>query len=443
MSTTRGSVIVKKNSKIKMFLQLQFALFVVTDPRLTLIYFLNNELIAYLIYGVCVAAFSVCSVWVICRSRFSWQFFIIMLAGFWGAFLGAVKGLSFGNQLQTIIIYIFLPYLIVLARDPKITSVSIRKLLQFSASLQLLVYLGKDTFFAVAIDSYTVYGLSFAMESANRFTGLWPAPGLLALFSAVVTAYGMARFRIFWNRWDLLLMATGIFLGVASGNRSYFLSLAVTILWIMLWRPKTLNRPDGRSSIIFLIVIGILLVGFFVVGGIDVEIIMKRFLLETLQEDIATRTDGGSGFMPSLRALLQNPVIGSSIYDHIYDDLMVIVDGQRYTTSNGILSILVNNGIFVGLAFIYVYFGAIYRFRRNYLKPLRSDNDILGAVLFFCIVSVTIICIFDALLQMPIALMIILLAYEKLPAKRSSVLTIRFPIDKEIYGNVRIKNSRR
>lgn len=396
-------------------------LFTLTDARITLMFLLKNKLFAYLVWGGCFGAVSLVSIRMFLRYRFSPAFFVIAAVGGWGILMGALKGLSVGTLLQSVAGYLLLPALIVMSRKATVTSARIGQFFLISGVLQLIVYFGKDTVFAAVRDSYTVYGASFAMESANRFTGLWVSPGVLALFATIITAYGLARFRVLWNWRDLLLAGTGVVLGLASGNRSYLLALLITTFMVMLWRPKLPKGGKGHGALFFALLIGCVLAGFLATGVINAQSILERFLLETLQADIATRKDGGAGFIPSLRSLPQNPVIGSSVYDREYDDLMVVLDGQRYTTSNGVLSILVNHGLLAGLPFLYLYLAAIVRYRRFAASRLASDDHLLGAILFFCIVAASIVCVFDALLQMPIMLAIILFAYEKLSSSRTAV----------------------
>ena len=385
-------------------------LFTLTDARITLMFLLKNKLFAYIAWGGCFGAVSLVSIRMFLRYRFSPAFFVIAAVGGWGILMGALKGLSVGTLLQSVAGYLLLPALIVMSRKATITSARIGQFFLISGVMQLIVYFGKDTLFADVRDSYTVYGASFAMESANRFTGLWVSPGVLALFATIITAYGLARFRVLWNWRDLLLAGTGV-----------VLALLITTFMVMLWRPKLPKGSKGHGALLFALLIGCVVAGFLATGVINAQSILERFMLETLQADIATRKDGGAGFIPSLRSLPQNPVIGSSVYDREYDDLMVVLEGQRYTTSNGVLSILVNQGLLAGLPFLYLYLAAIVRYRRFAASRLASDDHLLGAILFFCIVAASIVCVFDALLQMPIMLAIILFAYEKLSGSRTAV----------------------
>lgn len=393
-------------------------IFTLTDARIALLFLVQSRSIAYVAWLALFVLAGTISAWLITSRQYSPVFFIIMAFGLWSATLGAVKGLSVGSVMQSLTPYLILPAAVALLRATSVTSQQVAKALLVFSGMHLVVYAMRDVWFSLARDAFTEYGVSSNM--VGRFAGLWVAPGVLALFAGVVIAFGMGRYRILGKPIDLALMLAGMILGLASGNRSFLLIGVLLAPLLLLWHPRlgAGMRPISRTR--YLIVV----VGFpalLLLGGIiDPARLLQRFAAEQLAADIETRREGEAGFIPSIRSLAANPVTGNAVYHAGYDDLRVQFRGQTYSTSNGVASILVYNGIPAGLAFLAVYVFAILRYRRAARARLDTDDDVLRATLYFCILAASVVSLFDALLQAPLVLLLVVFAFERRGEQLSS-----------------------
>ncbi len=242
-------------------------------------------------------------------------------------------------------------------------------------------------------DKNTGYGYSSFLN--NRATGFTIAPGVLSLFSSVGLVMGLIVFsqerKIIW----FLLIISSLGCGVASGNRTFIIGLLVATILV----PFLIKSNKVKLLYISIVALAAMLIISPSNLLDDYKYNMsERFSQNELQNAIDVRYTGGSGLLPVLRSAMKHPFFGSIHYDTYKQEIYILDENYRATTSNGLAAMFASMGIMYVSIYIFWTAIAFYRLIRWY----RTTNSIFGKTWALAITigyfTGHLICIFDGLL---------------------------------------------
>jgi hypothetical protein len=242
-------------------------------------------------------------------------------------------------------------------------------------------------------DNNTGYGFSSYLE--NRATGFTVAPGVLSFYSAVGLVFGITLFsqekKFIW----LLMIMSAFICGVASGNRTFIIGLAISIVLI----PVLLETNKARLVYGTILVTGVL----FILSPMKyIENyrynMIERFSENELQKAIDVRYSGSAGILPVIRSGIKNPIFGSINYDSYRQEIYIIDGNYRATTSNGFAAMFATMGLFYVGIFTLGTILAFYRFVSSYRNADSTIEKTWSMAFIVSYMTGHIICIFDGLL---------------------------------------------
>lgn len=362
--------------------------------------------LGYLIFGV---LFLITSFYEIFTKKFPtvvWYLFIAMATNF---LVRIFKGESF-ESLSLFIIPLFSPFLIFTTIIRVFSEIdTFIKLLFFSVIIHLsfsIYSLFNPTF----ISNYTAYGDNFFI--GTRAVGLFPAPGLLSFFSGITFSFGLSSFlhkRV--KFFSLLLILTSLSLGLMSGNRSFLLAGIICLLLNVMALIFTLDLIDiVKKGVLLFTFILVLVVFYNYILGSNFQFILERFNEETLTEDFSQRFSGEVGILPGLKTLLENPLLGNTMWDTFSGQFVLVSGAEKITVNNGYIWILTSYGIPMGLLFLIQILRSlrIYFFSSHLWRGKYAERSIFGISL--C--TAMVICMSDAFLMSPLFLMLLIFPFS-------------------------------
>lgn len=235
--------------------------------------------------------------------------------------------------------------------------------------LNLLASVAPPDFVAQSLDLQTSYGQSryggYGLGIA-RATGFLPAPGFLSLYASI----GVAAALILLSRrkWQVggLLMAVCVPCGAATGNRTFLLGLAVSILLLTL-DLRSQRRAKSGAVLAFAVMLA---AGAMVWQHEDYRTaILQRLDLGTLEQDAADRTYGETGTVDALVAAWESPWLGSVGVDPVSGRIGARTAAGLYVQSHsGFVEVMAMRGVIIGALFL-----AAYLFALRNLWRLRAE----------------------------------------------------------------------
>ncbi|MBU0614331.1 hypothetical protein KJ766_03580 [Patescibacteria group bacterium] len=256
-------------------------------------------------------------------------------------------------------------------------------------------------FIQIGLDAHTQYGASSFL--LGRPSGFTVAPGVLALYSSIGLTIGIVMLacekRINW----VILVITSLLCGIGTTNRSFLIAFSICILLIPLLLLK--NRQGIFKSLIIACVIALTATVYFMNSTYG-ERITKRFTGPNFQKDISTRLTDNHGILPSIKAVMGNPFLGSLSFDNPTSQPEVFTGERFVSPSNGYASIFATRGVFFGGLFVFLTLLACKRYWRVFKSP-DPRYRLLGSALFGGLLVGQVVCIFDALLESYIMLMLL------------------------------------
>ena len=257
------------------------------------------------------------------------------------------------------------------------------------------------------LDAQTSYGVSrygFNILSA-RNTGFNAAPGVLSFLSVQGLVIGIVMYyhekRIIW----LILLSTSLFCGILTFNRSFLILLAVIVLLL----PMLLNNIR-RMMLYYIIVATVITVTFLAIINYSnySGIITKRFEADIIEKAIDTRMYGEAGIMRVFKAISNNPLIGSFVYDKYYDRHFILVGKKEgyVLVHNGLANIFATRGVVFGLFFVFLSalaFIRLYKMTKSDKSPPTIIN--IYRAFYAAFIVGQIFCLSESMLEMFIILM--------------------------------------
>lgn len=266
------------------------------------------------------------------------------------------------------------------------------------------------------VNEYSGYG-DDNIQNGYRYTGLFVAPGVLGFFSAFMAVYGAADYKINRDYLGLFVFVISLMLGIASGNRSFILAATVGLLAVYAWRPRFPNYKKTKtvhSTILIALAISLIVTPLFVYQD-EIQFILDRYKWENLLTDIIFRSQGKAGFLPALQSLGDaTSIFGTTSIDPERGSNGVLFEGQFYTLNNSYSSVLATKGWLFGGAYLMLYFGALFKYRRMSKSCVYSEVNAVGSCVYFAMFAASIVLVFDNLIEGVMMQSIVLLAYSRM-----------------------------
>jgi hypothetical protein len=213
----------------------------------------------------------------------------------------------------------------------------------------------------------------------SRAIGLFSAPGFLSLYASISFGIGITLFYYKRSLMGLVLLLSGLFCGISSGNRSFILGVAVAIscLLIISVRDKTMSFLSMLKGLFILV--ALFGIAFLVISKTEyLETIDLRFSQDVISRDVDTRMYGEFGMISGLNALLDEPLWGALAISP--DGRVGAFDGMYYVQPhNAIVEVLATRGLLMGLIYILFCVNSIrglYRFLP--VCPSEAHHNIAG-----------------------------------------------------------------
>jgi len=362
-----------------------------------------------------VAILLIVQIYILLTRKFSPYVYLYLIIVFWHISLWLVKG--YGGRLvwQAMsndgIFLIFIAWLESFEWKRR----TVIKVLFFASIMHtLFVFLEYFGVTASSIDKFSRYGESNP-EMGYRYGALFAAPGVLALYSAMVTVYAAADFKISRDYLSLSLLVLSMTLGIFSGNRSFLLAIFIGLSLVYFWRPQFSNYkrvPFLYSSFFFTCALTLLITPFLIFQE-ELFFLFARFEWEILLTDANTRLFGRAGSIPALQTLLSyDSIFGTTYLDPFSGKDSVSFNGQIITLSNSYSSMLVSRGWLFGSITILIYLGAILKYRKISKSVKRTDINIFGSSMYFSLLAAGIVLFFDNLIYLQLFVVPSMLAYS-------------------------------
>jgi hypothetical protein len=199
-------------------------------------------------------------------------------------------------------------------------------------------------------------------------------------------------------------------LGFLSGNRAFIVAIIFLVLFSVLWSPVK-KRKFAILRTVKIILIFILILWIIIHQFKDqMDLIVSRFKIETINEDYQTRLNGQVGLIPGMLSLSENPFIGNVIRDG--GDLKVSLRGKKYSINNGYISIFGFNGIPAGVLFFSIFFSAFYRYRIFAKNVKCEDDNFILTAFYFMFMGASVVCFGDAFLKSPMMLILMIIPFS-------------------------------
>ncbi|MGV8059925.1 MAG: hypothetical protein AB2L12_18180 [Smithellaceae bacterium] len=263
----------------------------------------------------------------------------------------------------------------------------------FAMSLHFVsIYIPLD-FLKPGYNFSSFYGI-FYYEITREF-GYTTAPGVLSLYSAmgmsIATVMLSREKKIIW----LILLLVSIGCGISTYNRSFISGIVVYIFLL----PVIFVKSKKKIVYLFLIIVFILS-SFYSLSKTDYADIMKdRFTSTSFERDLETRFKGGHGIIPSLKSVLNNPIMGNQTYN-VFLSRIETYNGEEYISpSNGFASILATRGLIFFIPFLIWTITAIVNLYNLSFKSNNDDDKNTSFALLACFLVGQAVCISDALLE--------------------------------------------
>ena len=390
-------------------------LFSLLDFRLFLRIILENDYLANGIWMFSNGLMIFLSMLYLLHYRFPYYIHMFLLAGILGISVKFFKGAPFTTLLTMTVSYMIVLLFYISILKKRIHLEVVTKIILIFSIIHIVAVIGGESFFKAGLDRYSVYGASSVL--LDRSIGFMRAPGVLSFFAVFVTVYSIVVYRLTSNKIALILVFFGFSLGIFSGNRSFLIAISLMLILMLTlnYQKKPLNKLYEllKYSIFLSILIGFVV---YYYGDLFSQI-LSRFNEAYLLESYYTRVEGEAGFIPNLYALMDNPILGPWVYTE--KGPHTIYNGEKITSSNGMLSIFVSNGLILGSVYFSFYVRGFYLLWRSTRgKYIHSDLFVLNKALLYCYIGLTIVTIFDSLLES--AIMKLIIVYANMPRIRQN-----------------------
>ena len=393
-----------------------FALiYIFLDIELLLLYIINSSSLSLIIEQSLLSVLIVIQFYILLTKKHSIYIYIYILIILWHVSISLLKGYDSRVIFQASSNDGFFLIILTWFHQHKWTRKGLTSILIALTLLHVLFvileYLGITS---SIVNTWTAYG-SDNFQQGSRYTALFMAPGLLSFYSAIITAYAFADFKINKDYLSLILILLGIFLGISSGNRSYILASFFILIIIFFWSPKFTNYNKIKKRYLFIILSLILcfLLSIIYIYSEAILFLMDRFQYEIILEDLETRTTGSAGFVPILESLFSFDAIFGTTSSNPQNGLNgVFYEGNFYTLSNSYIASLASLGWFFGSIFLLIYFTAIKRYHAFTKVKYMNDTNNIATCLYFSMLASSVVLLFDNLINHVLIITIMMMAYS-------------------------------